>query len=230
MPSDAPTFFGTGASGFQVTLFAGLIIAVFIPLDVILFVLWPRPSTVSGFFTLLQSNVLLGLVSLDLLYVIDQILVIPIILALYITLRRINKSIMTIATVLGLVGIIAIFASNTAVNMLYLSNQYSLATTDAQRFLFLAAGEAMLAIYSGTSYHVHIILGSVALVIISIVMLQDTTFSKTTAYTGILANIFTLGLYVPVIGILILLSSLAFFEVWVILLARRFLQLGRGTT
>ena len=214
---------------FTISGAACLIVAILIPIDVILFLVWPRPSTVSDFFTLYQSNVLLGLISLDLLYVIDQILMIPAILTFYITLRHTNKSIMTVATVLCLVGIIAIFASNPAANMLYLSNQYALATTDAQRSIILAAGEAMLAIYSGTSYHVHIIVGAVALVIISVVMLQDTTFSKATAYMGILGNIFTLGLYVPVIGTFLLLFSLVFFELWIILLARKFLQLRRDT-
>lgn len=213
---------------FEIAGFAALLVAIFIPIDAILLILWPRPSTAIDYFALLQSNVLLGLLSLDLLYVVDQVLMIPVLIALYIKLKHTNESIITLSSILGIIGINAIFASNTAANMLHLSNQYALATADGQRSLFLAAGEAMLSGVTGSSYHVHIILGAVSFVVISIFMLQDKTFRKTTAYSGILANLLTLGLYIPVIGFLILLVSLIFFEIWVILLARRFLQQGSG--
>lgn len=42
--------------------------------------------------------------------------------------------------------------------MLYLSNQYAAATTEAQRDLFLAAGEAALAAYRGTAFDVYYVL------------------------------------------------------------------------
>lgn len=219
--------FSSWKSLFSIAGISAVLIALLIPIDVVTFIVWPRPTTVAGYFDLLQSNVLLGLVSLDLLYVIDQVLVIPIVLSLYITLRRANESIVTLFSLLALVGVTAIFSANTAVGMLNLSNLYAVATTEAQRSLYLAAGEALMATFAGSSYHVHIILGAVSLVVISVVMLQDKTFSKATAYAGILGNLMTLGLYVPVVGLLLLFLSLAFFEVWIILLARRFVQLGK---
>lgn len=75
---------------------------------------------------------------------------------------------------------------------------------------------------------VSLILGSVALVIISMVMLQSKIFSKTTAYLGILANVFAMGLCVPKTGTYILLFSVVFLWVWYILITRRFFQLGQG--
>jgi len=50
---------------------------------------------------------------------------------------------MTIALGLGLGGIALYFAVNPTLSMLYLSDQYAAATTDAQRSAFLAAGEAL---------------------------------------------------------------------------------------
>lgn len=209
---------------------AALIIVVLIPIQAIVFIAWPPPSTVIGYFTLFQNNKLLGLLDLDLLLIVDQALAIPILLALYIALRRASESFMAIATTLALVGIAAYFASNTAFNMLSLSDQYAAATTDAQRAMFLAAGQAMLAIYNGTAFHMSYIIGSVAIIIISAVMLRSNIFSKVTAYAGILAGVIGFGLYVPTIGIFISLFSVVGLWIWYILIARRLFQLGQGVS
>ncbi len=207
---------------------AALIIAVFIPIQIIVFVVWPPPSAVIDYFTLFQNNRLLGLLDLDLLLIADTALFIPVFLALYVALRRASQSFMAIATTLGFFGMAAYFASNTAFNMLYLSDQYAAATTDAQRSMLLAAGQAMLAIYQGTAFHVNYVFGAVALLTISVVMLRSTIFSKVTAYMGILANVIAFGLYVPTIGIVLSIISVVFLEIWYILIARRLFQLGSG--
>jgi len=215
---------------YKVAGMAALITAVLIVVQMIVFILWPPPSTAIDYFNLFQDSTLLGLLALDLLYVIDNVLLIPILLALYVALRRTNEPLMIIGAALGFVGIAALFASNPAVNMHFLSGQYAAAATDAQRSLFLAAGEAMLAVYSGTAYHLSLILGSVALVIIPVVMLQSNIFSKATAYMGILANVFALGFYVSKIGIYILLFSVVFLLIWYILITRTLFRLGRGVS
>jgi len=206
---------------------AALLIVAFIPLQVIIFMTWPPPSTALGYFTLFQSNPLVALLDLDLLLVIDQIAGIVILLAFYVALRRTNEAAMIVALALGLVATASYFASNTAFNMLTLSNQYAAVTTEAQRAMYLAAGESMLAIYNGTAFHLSYILGSVVLIIIPIVMLQSGLFSKRTAYIGLLANIIGLGLYVPVIGIYISIFSVLFLAIFYILAARRFFRMGR---
>ncbi len=207
---------------------AALITVVLIPIQIIVFIASPPPSTAIDYFTLFQNNRLLGLMGLDLVYIVDNVLAIPILLALYTALRRASESFMAIALALCFVGIVAYFASNTAFNMLFLSDQYAAATTDAQRSIFLAAGQAMLAIYQGTAFHVHYVLGSVALLIISVVMLRSNIFSKVTAYVGILANVLVFGLYVPTIGIFLSIISVVFLAIWFILIARRLFQLGHG--
>ena len=62
--------------------------------------------------------------------------------------------------------------------MLSFSTQYAAATTDAQRSLFEASGQAMLAIYQGTAFDVNYILGAVATLIISVVMLRSNSLGK----------------------------------------------------
>ena len=206
---------------------AALIMAVFIPIQFIIFVAWPPPSTVIGWFTLFQNNRLLGLLDMDLLLIVDQVLVALVLLALYIALRRASQSFMAIALTAGVVGIAAYFASTAAFEMLSLSDQYAAATTEAERSMFLAAGQTMLAIYQGTAFDVGYVLEGFALLIIAVVMLRTTLFSKKTACVGILVGIMSL---VPptagMIGLLFALGSLAPLEIWDILIARRLFKLG----
>jgi hypothetical protein len=162
------------------------------------------------------------------LLVADNVLLIPILLALYVALRRASESLMAIAAALGIVGIILFITSNPAIEMLSLSDQYATATTDAQRETLLAAGQAMLASWQGTAFHVGYILSSIAGITIPAIMLRGKLFSKTIAILGILANAIGLGLYLPVIGIFLALFSVVFLEIWYILLGRRLLQLGQG--
>ncbi|MCL5026225.1 MAG: DUF4386 family protein [Chloroflexi bacterium] len=209
---------------------AALATLVLIPVQMIVFIASPPPSTVIDYFTLFQNSKLLGLLTLDLLYVVDNVLLIPVFLALYVALRRASESFIAMGTALGLLGIVALFTSNTSFNMLSLSDQYAAATTDVKRSMLLAAGQAMLATYQGTAYHVSYVLGSVAGIVISAVMLRSNIFSKATAYSGILANVIGLGLFVPTIGICFALTSVVpFLAIWYILIARRLFQLGRAS-
>ena len=213
---------------YRVAGVAALITVLLIPVQAIVFIAWPPPSTVIDHFTLFQSNKLLGLLSLDLLYLVDNALLIPIFLALYVALRRHGESLMAIGTTLGLMGIVALFASNTAFSMLPLSDQYAAATSEAQKAMLLAAGQAMLATYTGTAYQVSYVLGSIAGIVVSAVMLRSSIFSKATGYMGVLAFVLGLGLYVPTIGAYIaLISVIPFLAIWYILIARRLFQLER---
>jgi len=225
--TDAETADSAWKSLYRVGGTASLIMAVFIPIQIIILVAWPPPSTVIGWFTLFQNNRLLGLLDMDLLLIFDQVLLGLILLALYTALRRASQSFMAIALTAGLLGIAAYFASTAAFEILSLSDQYAAATTEAQRSTFLAAGQVMLAIYQGTAFDVSYVLEGVGLLIIAVVMLRSTVFGKKTAYVGILLGVMSL---VPptagTIGLLFALGSLAPLEIWDILIARRLYQLG----
>jgi hypothetical protein len=138
--------------------------------QIIVYVAWPPPAfdgPVLPWFELLQDNRLLGLLSLDLLYLVDTALLVVMYLALYVALRRTSESAMLVGTVLGLVGVAAYYASNTAFEMLYLSNQYVAATTEAQRATFLAVPlKAALAAFRGTAFDVYYVLNDIALLVI----------------------------------------------------------------
>ena len=211
---------------------AALIMAVLIPIQSFIFIAYPPPGTVIDYFTLFQNNKILGLLDLDLLLIVDNVLLILIYLALYTALRRANESFMAIALTFGLVGAVLHFASREATfTLLSLSDQYAAATTDAQRAMFLAAGQAMLTIYNGTAFDMSYVLSGVVLLIISVVMLRGNIFSKGTAYVGILMGVLMLvPPTVGTIGLLLSLISLVPTLIWMILIARRLFQLGQGVS
>ena len=224
--------------GGAAALIAGVIFRRNLGPEISLFSAQKQPDTMTGWFTLLQNNRLLGLSYLNLFDIVDYALVGLMFLALYVALRRASKSYMAIATTLGFVGIAAYFASNTAFSMLSLSDQYAAATTDVQRSMFLAAGQAVLAInnpgaiYQGTGIYMSFLLLAVAGLIISAVMLRSNIFSRVTAYVGILASAFDLAYcitfaFVPAMTVYLLSAAGLLLMVWHILIGRRLYQLGR---
>jgi hypothetical protein len=100
--ADAETADSAWNSLYRVGGVAALIMAVCIPIQFALFLIWPPPGTVIGWFTLFKGNALLGLLDMDLLLVLDQVLLGLILLALYVALRRVSQSFMAIALILGL--------------------------------------------------------------------------------------------------------------------------------
>lgn len=191
------------------------------------FIVSPPPTTVADWFALLHRNALLGLFDLDLAMVVGTALAGVIYLALFGALRRVNAPVTALAVIVGLVGVATYFASNVAFNMLQLSNQYATATTGGQRAQLLAAGQATLAIWQGTAYDVSYILGGVAILIISVVMLRSTIFGKVTASVGVLFGFLML---VPgtagTLGLVLAFASLLPMVVWDVLVARRLFQLA----
>jgi len=134
---------------------------------------------------------------------------------------------MAIALTLALVGIATYFASNTAFEMLSLSSQYTAATTEAQRSLFEASGQAMLAIYTGTAFKVSYVLLTVAPLIMSVAMLRSNIVGKVTASVGIVANVLGLGFFVPTIGVFLSLISVVGLLIWYTLFAQRLFMLAQ---
>ncbi len=203
-----------------------MVSVLIIPITVFVYILWPPAESVIGHFEQFQRNWLVGLLGMDLLYLLTNIILIPTWLALYIALRRANASLMTLALTLGLVGIVALIAARPILEMQVLSAHYTAATTAAQQAIYLAAGEALLAIYHGTAFNVHYLLGTIALLIVSFVMINSESFGKRIAYLGIAANLITLGFYLPLVGIYISICSVLFYWIWYLMIARHLWRVG----
>lgn len=216
---------------YRVGAVAALVEIAIIVIQAPIFILYPQPTTVMGHFTQFQSNKLLGLLDLDLLLILGEAFSVLILLALYTALRRASPSFMTIALTLGLGGIALYLAVNPTFSMLYLSDQYAAATTDAQRAVFLTAGEALWANYNGTAFDMFFILSGVANLIIAAVMLRSCVFSKMTAYVGLLIGVILLvpgSASTGTIGVLLSTFVILPSMIWHILIARRLFLLAQS--
>jgi hypothetical protein len=194
-------------------------------------------ETVIDWFTQIQNNWFMGLRNLGLLNIVMFALGIPMYFALYTAHRKVNKAFGALAMIISFIGVAVFFATNRAFSMLELSGQYAQATTDAQRSMFAAAGQAMLSVGRSHSLGTFIsfFLGELAGILMSVVMLRGKIFSKATALTGIIG--FTLLLifevctsFIPVLNEVAMIFAMGgglLNITWLILLGRRLFQLVR---
>jgi len=191
-----------------------------------------RTVTVTDWFTLLHNHWFLGLRALGFLNVVGAALLAPTVLAVNSALRRDNEAFGTFGTVLFFLGLAVYLAGSRAFPLLSLSGQYASATTDGQRSLLAAAGQAMLAEGQSRS---GILLIEFACLVISAVMLRGKVFSKATACSGLLGN----GLLMVVeihlafgptlLGAWMLIAAGGGLSImtWYVLIGRRLLRHGR---
>jgi hypothetical protein len=204
-------------------LMAGIIVAQFVA-----FMTVPPPldGNAADWFHFFEQTPFIGLVGFEFLMVLYVIISVPLTLAFYARLKAVSPSWMLVFLALSLVGVFSFIAARPALEMLNLSQTYSAATSEAQRSMLLAAGEATLATFHGMAFHISYVLGSLTGLLLSMVMLRDRTFSRATAWVRIGSSIFDFGLYVPVIGMYISICSVFFLLAWDIMVARRFFQLA----
>jgi hypothetical protein len=148
------------------------------------------PQTAVERFNQFKDNPLLGLYTLDLLNTIIQIIFIPSIFAIYAAHRKVSNPSALLSLILSLAGTTIFVTGNTALTMLDLSQKYFAATSDEQRLLISAAGEAMLA--KGEHGSLGVFFGFAMIpfanAMMSGVMLNGNVFSRATSYIGIIGN------------------------------------------
>lgn len=216
---------------------AALIVVVLTLGEIIGLIFYPQPETVSGWFMLFQSNKIIGLLDFWGLEVPMYMMFTIVFLALYAALKKANKSLMAIALAFALLGIGTFFATNNPFSMLSLSHQYEAATTEAQRSTLLAAGQAVLANTNQRGvggFNTGLFLVSAAGLIVSSVMLQSSSFGRSTAWVGIAAYALSLADYLrealtlsAAIALLVILPGALLLMIWFGLVGRRLVQLGR---
>jgi len=208
---------------------SALAVLALVPIQMVVFVVWPPPTAVSDWFALFQSNALVGLLDMDLLLMVDFVLLGLFFLALYPALRRTSPSLMAVALTAELVAVATYFASTVAFEMLSLSGQYAAAATDAERSSLLAAGQVMFATWQGTAFDVSYVLAGAAALLAAVVMLRSGTFGRFAAYSGILMGAAALvPPTVGTIGVVLSLVSLLPLLPWLFLSGRRLLQLAEA--
>jgi uncharacterized protein DUF4386 len=211
---------------FRAAGISALVVVALIPIQGLVYILWPPPTTVVEYFTLFRNNPLLGFLDLDLLLLIDQLLIVVVLLALYVALSRVDASMMLIGAAAGLLGAILMIVSREATfSMFSLSGQYALATSAPERTALEAAGQTLLTTYNGTAFSLGYFLTGLGLLLISTVMLRSALFSRLTGWAGVAAGVTGLiPASMGTLGFVVSFLSLLPLIVWLFLVGRRFLN------
>ncbi|MCC6147217.1 MAG: DUF4386 family protein [Anaerolineaceae bacterium] len=194
-------------------------------------------ETVIDWFRLFQDNWFLGLRNLGLLNIVMVTLGIPLYLALYIAHRSVNQPFAALAMIIAFIADATFFATNRAFPMLELSHRYAAATTEAQRGILEAAGQALLSV--GQSHtpgtYLAFFLSEIAATLMAIVMLRGKVFSKAAAFAGMVGFgcLFIYDFFASFVPsshdavlTLAMVGGIASM-VWYVLIARKLFQLGQ---
>jgi hypothetical protein len=209
---------------------AAIAVVALVPIQAAIYILWPPPTTVSGYFSTFHDNPVIGLLNQDLLLLVDEVLMLVVTLGLYVALRRASPPWMAIALVGVVVGTALFLASNTAFDLFNLSSKYAAATTEQQRTAYLAAGEASLAGYQGSAYFVGYFLTGACDLVIALVMFSSPIFGRVAAWIGVVYAVPALVPPVPAtgsFGLVCSFVSLVPMIVWLVLIARGLFRLSR---
>jgi hypothetical protein len=213
---------------YRIAGISSIVMLILIPIQIIIFSISLPPDSIKGWFELFHSNWFLGLIHLDLLYIIDNVLVAIMYLAFYFTLKQENESLMAIALLLGFLGIAAYFASSTAFEMLSVSKLYANAVTDTDRNIYIAVGQMMISSWQGTAFNIYYVLNGITLLMISSVMFKSNIYTNRTATVGLVAGIL---MVIPstagTVGLIFSLLSLIPWIVFTIMVSVKFLKLSK---
>ena len=213
-------------SGLALTgAWAALASLAMIVLQVAIFTAWPPPDTAQGMFELLMGNPLLGLIALDVLYVVSNLLAYLLYFAMAVVLWRVSRSAVVLALAFGVLGMAAYMASPRPVEMLQLARSYASADGAAREAL-LAVGDGMLATWKGTAFDVYYFFNLVTLLVLALLMYRGGVLGRATVVWGLAAAVL---MAVPsnfgTAGLVFSLASLLPWAVFAILVGRRLLAL-----
>lgn len=198
---------------YRIARYTALLMLILITVQIVVYVVAPPPDTVTGLFELYQENPFLGLLSLDFLYLFSNLMVVIIYLALFVLLYQEKPVTVLLALILGLIGIACYYPSNPAFEMLTLSNRYYEALPDVQH-AYLAAGEALMAGYTGTTFNVYYVLSTVCLLLFAFTLIKSPRFKKSVGVWGLISGFFMI---IPSsAGVLGMIFSLLSLIPWVI--------------
>lgn len=206
-----------------------LVFTIFIA--VIAYFIWPYApgvETTESVFAAIQESRIGGLVALDVSLLVGMVIQVPLLLALYVALKPTNASYALLAVTLGMIAVVAMIPTRPALEMLVLSDRFAVATTEAARAQYLAAGETLLTFFSGTAWAVATLLLAISGLITGGLMLQSDRFPRATGIVALITNATAFGFMIPGAGALLLLISTVVGLGYEVLLARDLLRLARG--
>ncbi len=210
---------------YKVGGWAAILMLFIMVAQIAIFIAFPPPETAQGFFDLFDKSKILGLLSMDLLYLINNAVLIIIYLALFVSLKETHKTSAFIALAFGLVGIAAYYVSNTSLEMLTVSNQYRLATSAIDRAALLAVGNGLFATYKGTAFTIYYFFNAITLLLFAFAMLRTPFYSKSIGVIGLISGVFmSIPSTFGTIGLIFSLASLVPWAVFLVMITKKFFQ------
>jgi hypothetical protein len=192
------------------------------------------PGTADGVFAMLQADKFTGLLRLDVLTLFVMPLYYLLFLGFYTALKKTHAVYAAIAGLLGCAGLTLFLATPSVFSWLALADKFAATTSEAQKTLLLAAGEAILAsdMWHGSGALVGGLLMQTGILMFSVVMLRSPAFGKVTAWLGVVMHSLDLlhilvGFFLPAGGVALMMVAGPLYLVWFPLLARDFFRLGK---
>lgn len=221
-----PTWKGIYKIGGICLFLAGII---FITVAILSLILGPAPSSAEPYLQSLATHTVLAQLNFG-LYALSDFLFLPVILALFLSLKQINKNAMLIAG--GLMAFYIIFdfgiTELNSLTLVSLTQNYTAAVNDLQRSTILASANYALATLPLATF-CSFLVSSVGLIIIGFVMLKG-VFNKPTALLAITAGTEgTIGAFYVIVPSLaaFLVPALITYGLWAVLGGTRLFKLGR---
>lgn len=210
---------------------ASIVIALSVAFAIAAYFIWPykgNTTSVEAIFTLLQTDRLGALISLDISMLVVLPFMLLMFLAQYAALRQVNESIALVALALALLGIGLVIVCRPLVELSLLSDHYAAAPA-AEKAHLLAAGEGLRAQLDGTAWAAQTVFFLLVGLLNCLLMLRTTFFSKATAWLGIVISGIGLPFFLPTIGLLFLFLNTIGSVPWCLLLARDLFRLAKGS-
>lgn len=219
----------------RAAVIAACVIALLLVGEVAVFAVYPRPESALAHFELFQRDPLVGLLTLDLLGIVSYVLLVPVILAVYVTTHRSSEAVAAVAVLLFVLGVADFLATNTAFPVLSLSGRYAAAGSESERAAILAAGEAMFTLFNENAFLLSYVIVSASCLLLGVAMLRSDAFSGGPAWSAVLAGGFGIvavalehassslvSLATPVYF-----GAIVFLIAWVLLVARTLARVRR---
>jgi hypothetical protein len=168
------------------------------------------------------------------LTIVTDVLLVPVVLALYLALKEVNKNATLAAAGFGGLSVALDLGVTliTWIALITLSQNYAAATSDVQRAAYLATADYAVGITSVSATVYGSIIFAIWPLITGLVMLKG-VFNKATAYVGIAGSIasivYGITIFVPYSSSLAIFLVLAFilFGIWLLLAGYRLYGLGK---
>jgi len=201
----------------------------------IVFLLGPPPSTIEGYYIMLNESRLNGLLRLDILTVFVMPLYYLLFHSIYLAIKRENQELDLFSLIIVYAGLTLFLSTTSIFSYLSLSDKYILAISEIEKSRVIAAGEAVLSkdMWHGTSAFIGGILLHIGAVLFSISMIRSKVFNKITGYVGVLIFgmdlIHILIVFVsPKVSNIIMVTASTFYLLWFPLVGFRLFKLSRS--